>query len=513
MHEGLGFQLREIPRSEWAILPIQEVAPDAQGANTSAPETAPWRAGPSGLTSAGRHGTGAQTRLVALVQDVRTASATRNQNNESGTSARLGAIAGVWSNLHFRYIPSYRSSRGSLCKSSRLSHGRPSRDVGHSFRLMLRGTFARPQHLGSGTSSCDPPISAPAKPWKVDAQGPVLANTTGSVTLRNGTDGATAAVVSAEHKVASVSTNKQLSTSHQFPAIISPRFFMHASHNFNVFKLFKVQLPSNTGGLLLPLRMMSAWAPPHFSMHAACRGVQAPCRSVAGGRTALRMGQQSRPVSSSSRRTPKKRVSEQGSSAHDAPSSATEKTAGVGNTRLQPAVPAVGRRSQAEWEQIGPTLVEPGNAAVKTEGLGDKRPRKPGPGDRRPVPPKRSVLQPGGVTLAAMASRSVAMQTEDSVSGSLTLFDWLTPATVTSTATQTLDDGRSLHQWRSIQGQHGGGAEGPAKHQVCHPLAAVRWAFVGIQKKLCALPWRVRGKAAPKKKRQARRRNWVRRRF
>ena len=52
-----------------------------------------------------------------------------------------------------------------------------------------------------------------------------------------------------------------------------------------------------------------------------------------------------------------------------------------------------------------------------------------------------------------MATRSVAVQTEDSVCGSLFLWDWLTSATVTSTATQTLDDGRSLHQWRSIQGQ------------------------------------------------------------
>ena len=44
-----------------------------------------------------------------------------------------------------------------------------------------------------------------------------------------------------------------------------------------------------------------------------------------------------------------------------------------------------------------------------------------------------------------MATRSVAVQTEDSVCRSLSLWDWLTPATVSSTA-------RSLHQWRSIQG-------------------------------------------------------------
>ena len=100
-------------------------------------------------------------------------------------------------------------------------------------------------------------------------------------------------------------------------------------------------------------------------------------------------------------------------------------------------------------------LVEPGNGAVKTEGSGNKRPNRPGPGDRRPIPPRGSVLQPDGVTLAAMASRSVAVQTEDFVNGSFFLWEWLTlvtAVTVISTATQMLDDGRSLHQWRSIQG-------------------------------------------------------------
>ena len=41
---------------------------------------------------------------------------------------------------------------------------------------------------------------------------PALANAAGSAALRNGTDGATAAVVSSEHKVARVPRNKQLST-------------------------------------------------------------------------------------------------------------------------------------------------------------------------------------------------------------------------------------------------------------------------------------------------------------
>ena len=56
---------------------------------------------------------------------------------------------------------------------------------------------------------------------------PALANVAGSAALRNGTDGATAAVVRSEHKVASAPRNKQLSTSHHFPAITSPR---HSTH-------------------------------------------------------------------------------------------------------------------------------------------------------------------------------------------------------------------------------------------------------------------------------------------
>ena len=45
------------------------------------------------------------------------------------------------------------------------------------------------------------------------------------------------------------------------------------------------------------------------------------------------------------------------------------------------------------------------------------------------------------------------VQTEDPACGGLFLWDWFTPTAVTSTVTQTMDDGRSLHQWRSIQEQ------------------------------------------------------------
>ena len=111
-----------------------------------------------------------------------------------------------------------------------------------------------------------------------------------------------------------------------------------------------------------------------------------------------------------------KRESEQFSPTPVEPGRAAEK-------RPQPAVPVAGRCRKEERERAGPTLVEPDNAAVKTESSGNKRPVKPGLGDRHLVPPRGSVLQPGGVTLAAMASRSVVVQTEDSVRGSF----WLTP--------------------------------------------------------------------------------------
>ena len=95
-------------------------------ASTSAPKTAPRRAGPSGLTSASRHGISA--KVDGPGTDVRTASALQNQNTGSGTSTRP-ATAGVCSDLRFRCSPPYRSSQGSLCKSSRLSHGGPPRGV------------------------------------------------------------------------------------------------------------------------------------------------------------------------------------------------------------------------------------------------------------------------------------------------------------------------------------------------------------------------------------------------
>ena len=87
-------QLRESARSEWVIPPVQEVAacPGARSANTSAPEPASRRAGPSGLTLAGRRGTGAQARSMAFVQDVQTASAIQNQNMGVGPRQGWGLL-------------------------------------------------------------------------------------------------------------------------------------------------------------------------------------------------------------------------------------------------------------------------------------------------------------------------------------------------------------------------------------------------------------------------------------
>ena len=79
------------------------------------------------------------------------------------------------------------------------------------------------------------------------------------------------------------------------------------------------------------------------------------------------------------------------------------------------------------------------------------------------------MLQQNVTKLAAIATRSIAVQTEDPVCGGLSLWDWLTPTAVTSTVTQTTADGRSLHRWRSNPGQcFGGAAESAAQHSK-HP--------------------------------------------
>ena len=68
--------------------------------------------------------------------------------------------------------------------------------------------------------------------------GSALTDTANRAALRSETGGVTAAVVSTEHKVASVPRNKQLSTSHHFLTIISP---CHPAHPTTlIFDLLRV---------------------------------------------------------------------------------------------------------------------------------------------------------------------------------------------------------------------------------------------------------------------------------
>ena len=128
-------------------------------------------------------------------------------------------------------------------------------------------------------------------------------------------------------------------------------------------------------------------------------------------------------------------------------------------------------------------------------------------------------MQPDGVTLAAMASRSVAVQTEDSIHGSFSLWFWLTlvTAVTVSTATQmgahsTSGDpyrsgtGRKLQkvehniQYALNQRRDSSGSHSPAAlleqmkerpQSIAQDMYILYWS---CGRKLCALPWRVRGR-------------------
>ena len=92
------------------------------------------------------------------------------------------------------------------------------------------------------------PIAEPPDPGETEPTR-WLGQEASSARLRNGTDGATAAVVSPEHKVASVPRNKQQhSTSHHFPAIGLPR---HSTHpTIPIIDPFTVLFPSKPGWLV-----------------------------------------------------------------------------------------------------------------------------------------------------------------------------------------------------------------------------------------------------------------------
>ena len=261
---------------------------------------------------------------------------------------------------------------------------------------------------------------------------PALAKAAGSAALRNGTDGATAVVVSTKHKVVSFPRNKQLPTSHHFPATTSSR---HSTHPtiliFDPF--FTVQFPSKLGDSL-PQQCNMAALDVAFALSGArssLNGHETSFRTTAGGRAEVGVD-----ISSASR---------------------------LGRQTL----------NKEKWS---------GSA-----------------------PPARPTQK---IRLAARrrASRSVAMQTEDSV-------NWLTPATVTSTATQTPDDGRSLHQWDSIQGQcwlelqkvqhsvpsavnkwrDSRRSSGYVHHTPTAMLEKMQERLHNIAQGFCDLPWRVVG--------------------
>ena len=224
-----------------------------------------------------------------------------------GVGPRQGweAIAKVCSNIRFRHNPSRRSSQSSLPKSSRLSYGGPSRDVTSQDAILHSGIHFAPcslepllarSILAQGPASailqcrrqpsrgkstlrngaavrgdclCGPPTEHPAGPNGIlslrllrscptlarrcphGGQGnnlrtPTLTNAASTAALRNGTDGATA-----KSQIPQETNNLPL----HFPAVVSPRCPMHPT--VPIVDSFTVQLPSNPGGLFLPLRIMS----------------------------------------------------------------------------------------------------------------------------------------------------------------------------------------------------------------------------------------------------------------
>ena len=209
----------------------------------------------------------------------------------------------------------------------------------HSFRPMQRGTIARKQHLGqeqqrssnvagsqavgSRCSGTEPPreeiacASSPlgthhgregydpgghcgtARPWRdgarteagAGASGPALANTASSSALRRVADGATAAVVSTEHKVASVLRNN-------FPLHFTSLPYHHLTSLLPCTQLFKFLTPSCA---VYHVSLGIASALSGLGSVPKCRG-----RTNSTGR----MGQHQRPVSIPSWCTPHAAVKE-----------------------------------------------------------------------------------------------------------------------------------------------------------------------------------------------------------
>ena len=113
------------------------------------------------------------------------------------------------------------------------------------------------------------------------------------------------------------------------------------------------------------------------------------------------------------------------------------------STTAQSAAAAAGRRSKGESEQISSTPDAPGNAGVKTEGSGNKRPDKPGPCDRRPSHAGDPFCSPAASHWPRWFLGPWRCKLKTPSTGRSPCGTGFTSATVTSTATQTLDDVRT----------------------------------------------------------------------
>ena len=403
---------------------------------------------------------------MALVQDVWTAPAIQNQNTGSGTSARLVYCRSVLESppeVPSQVLPSQSWRSFQKCHLTRCDS-----PFGHSFRPMQRGITARTQHFGSGTSKAvgsrrsgtEPPreeiacagrsLGAPAwpsgtlssrllrsspnparrRPYVGRGRKPPSINSRQRSQycgvpkrdrLRHGRSGELRAQCCEFSEKQTIFHVTSLPCHH----FTTP---LHAPNHSNFLT------PSQCNFLQNRVTASSAVQHGRLGFASALSGARSLQNGHATSHRAAAGGRAAQAAPAARRRT---RCAEQRS----------RQDRGFGQRAPPASSPS---RRKAQQRRVGAVRSNARRAGQYSEGY--KPQDKPRLGDRRPVPPRGSVLQPGGVTLAAVASRSVAVQTEDSVKGSLSLWDWLF-FFATATAIQTLDDGRSSHQWRSIQEQ------------------------------------------------------------
>ena len=154
------------PERGYSYRPRSCCQPLVHRVRTHAPEPAPRRAGPSGLT-------GPCTGCRDSISD----SGPERWEWEPRQGWRLlpeCARTSAFATAH-RAVP----AGAPFPKSSRLSHRGPSRDVTSPDAILHSGIHFAPCSVepllarsifGSGTSSSDPPMTLAAKPWEVDAQ-------------------------------------------------------------------------------------------------------------------------------------------------------------------------------------------------------------------------------------------------------------------------------------------------------------------------------------------------------